>query len=591
MTRGLALLAVAACSSGTPGPGTAGPEMKGGGFTPTPGPEMKGGGFTPTPGIDVDRAIGHVAALTAIGPRPGDSPASARAIAYLEAQVPDLERVPTGDVELPAIEVLGQHVRDAGRIHTLDPDLVVRFGPPGRALLVMAHYDTVPSSPGAVDDAASVALLIELARVLRDHPPAQPIMLAFTANEEIGLVGAEALARQRGDEVTLAIALDLVGGSGRLSLNGASKLIGDAELGWLAHAADRAGVVVSAPLPHRVVSRWWPQAERADHGAFTRRGIRAFHFYNRGQDGEWIDRAYHSSHDALARVDRTSVDEAGRLLRALAEAPPPPHHGDGFWVPVLANVVIPRWPLVAFEILLALVAGFGLVRMRITNHDRPGGAGILAAITCLAVATACTIAVEHYLAPEPWLLAPLSALVAESLVLAGSFGLATRLIARIRPWTGERRYLAIAITMPLVLGITLLGAGAAELAWLWLVPAALLAIAPRIGMLATLLPIVLVLAPDQVREAAWNGFLPTKVPLAAWVTALGIPTLAAAGWWARARVPTGPLRTLVLSVGCGLAVIAGTLWLATRTPTCTGPEFIRFHLACEVAPSWPRLLH
>ena len=41
-------------------------------------------------------------------------------------------------------------------------------------------------------------------------------MLAFTADEERGLVGAEALAERRGDEVEFAIALDLIGGSGPL---------------------------------------------------------------------------------------------------------------------------------------------------------------------------------------------------------------------------------------------------------------------------------------------------------------------------------------------------------------------------------------
>ena len=211
------------------------------------------------PGIDTDRALGHVAVLAA-HPRPGDSAGSRAAADYIRAQVPGLEELRVGSVMLPEITVMGATYRTAHRIDTTDPDLVIRFGPPGKALLVMAHYDTVLVSPGAVDNAAAVAVLIELARVLRETPPAIPVMLAFTANEEIGLVGAEALAEQRGKEVELAIALDLIGGSGDLSLNGASELIGRAEMGWLASAADRAGVVVRAPLPHRVVSRWWPQA-------------------------------------------------------------------------------------------------------------------------------------------------------------------------------------------------------------------------------------------------------------------------------------------------------------------------------------------
>ena len=232
-----------------------------------------------------------------------------------------------GPVEVPAIELLGVPYRSAKTRVTTDPDLVVRFGPAaGRALLIMAHDDTVPASPGGVDHSAAVG-----------------VVLAFTANEEIGLVGDEALVAHHGDDVAFAIALDLIGASGALSLNGASRLIGDAELGWIAAAADRAGVVVRAPLPHRVVSRAWLQVERSDHGPFTRHRSPALHFYDRGQDGAWIDLAYHSARDTLARVDRGALDEIGRLLRALTAVAPPAHRGDGLWLPAARNVVVPRW--------------------------------------------------------------------------------------------------------------------------------------------------------------------------------------------------------------------------------------------------------
>ena len=90
----------------------------------------------------------------------------------------------------------------------------------GKTLLVMAHYDTVAGSPGAVDNAAGVAVVLELARVLAAEPPPQPVMLVFTAAEEIGLVGAEALAAEYADRTSFAIALDLIGGDGELVVNG-----------------------------------------------------------------------------------------------------------------------------------------------------------------------------------------------------------------------------------------------------------------------------------------------------------------------------------------------------------------------------------
>ena len=536
--------------------------------------------------------MAHVTALTAIGPRPGDSDASRLAAGYIAAQLADLgiavERLPVGDVELPRITVLGVTYREAHHIVTTDPDLVVRFGPPGRALLVTAHYDTVPSSPGAVDNAAAVGVLLELARVFHDHPPSQPVVLAFTANEELGLVGAEALARDRGPEIDFAIALDLIGGSGELSINGASNLIGFSELRWLANAADRAGIVLAAPLPHRVVSRWWPQAERADHGAFTRRGIRAVHLYNRGQDGESIDLAYHSAADVLARVHPTALDVIGRLLRALVAMPPPRHDGDGFWLPLARNTVIPRWSVVAIEIALALLALVALLTTR-DGGVAGRGAGLIAGIACYAAAVAVAVAVERVAPGHPaaWIHDPLRWTIAEALVIAGAFGLATRAVGRFARWIGVRRYLAVAVIVPLAIGVALIAVGAAELAWIWLIPAALIAIAPRWrflaipAVLAQLLPLTLVLAPAQLREAAWNGFLPLTLPLAVWIGALGISVAATGVWWVRNRGRTGTLGTLVLTLGCGLAVVIGMLVALTSVPPCTTNNFNEFGLRCE----------
>jgi hypothetical protein len=544
-------------------------------------------------GIDADRALAHMQALVALGPHPGDSPQAQAAARYLEAQLEAMsvryERMAVGPVTLPAIDVLGTRRRNERTWNTTDPNYIVRLGPsPGKALLIMAHYDTVKTSPGAVDNSAAVGVVLELARVLAAHPPLIPVMLVFTANEEPGHIGAEALYTQYGHQVGFAVALDLIGGTGDLSLNGASRLIGRAELAWLASAADRAGVVVRAPLPHRVVSRAWPLAERSDHGAFTRHGIAAFHFYHRGQDGEWIDLAYHSMRDTAPRVDRRSLDEIGRLLRALTAAPLPVHDGDGLWLPIAVNTVAPRWLLLAIELALAaaaigLLAGLGASRAR-------GGLGILAGIGCYAIATLAIVAIEQVAAgdhPAPWLHAPATAELAELAILTGVLGLATRAALRLAPWTGDHRYLAIAVVLPLALGLGCLALGAAELAWIFLVPAAAAAAAPRlgrfglVGIAVGLLPGVLVLAPPQLREAAWNRFWPIDVPLAAWIAGFAAAPFAGLAWWLRRSPAAGPLGTLLLLVGSGLAIVVGVILLLHTHPTCTGQQFRSLHLACE----------
>jgi len=551
----------------------------------------------PGPGIDVDRALAHARVLVAMGPRVGNSDAARRAAAYVESQLPRASRAHVGTVDVPEIRVLGAVYRAAHRTVTSDPNLVARYGPqPGKALLFMAHYDSVRAAPGAIDNAAAVGVLIELARILDTSPPAMPVIVAITAREEDGLLGAEALAAELGAEVDIAIALDLIGGDGDLVLNGAGTRIGRAEMRWLARAAERAGVVVRAPLAHRVVSRWWPQAERSDHGAFTRRGIRGVHFYHRGNDGELIDRAYHTKLDRFERIERASIDEVGRLVRAIVDEPPPTHDGDGFWVPQLANVVVPRWTLVAFELAMLVVTIALLVAMRRERREGGGGAGLLLGSACVVVAFIAVYALERSALaahPRAWLHAPAYFVIAEALVLGGVIGLASRLVARFRPWIGARRYLAVAIGVLLAFGVFWLVVGAAELAWIWLVPAALASVAPLLGrarflaLLPTLLPALLVLAPSQLREAAWNGFASPGMPLVGWVALVGLPPIAATAYALRSEAPdrwhSGPLGTLVLPMGWALSILVGVALELRYTPPCSASQFRQLHLTCEIS--------
>ena len=180
-----------------------------------------------------------------------------------------------------------------------------------------------------------------------------------------------------------------------------------------------------------------------------------------------------------------------------------------------------------------------------------------------------------------------------TLVLAGTLGLFTRALRRLWPWNGELRYLVLATVIPLVLGCALVAIGAAEIAWLFLVPAALAGLAPRLGparvvaVLAPLLPVALVLAPGQLREAAWNGFLAPAQPLTPWIAAFLAPVFAGVAWLLRRRGPPGPLGALVLPVGSLLAIGLGALVLSKTVPACSATDFNSFHLACEWGPGLP----
>lgn len=68
-------------------------------------------------------------------------------------------------------------------------------------VLVGAHFDAVPNSPGADDNASGVAAALEIARVLKDLPRRRTVRIAFYNLEEIGLVGSTQHALEIGSEI------------------------------------------------------------------------------------------------------------------------------------------------------------------------------------------------------------------------------------------------------------------------------------------------------------------------------------------------------------------------------------------------------
>ncbi|NCA02165.1 MAG: M28 family peptidase [Sphingomonadaceae bacterium] len=66
---------------------------------------------------------------------------------------------------------------------------------PGKAVLIVAHHDTVAASPGAGDDGMGVAITLELADALNVDPWAgRDVIILITDGEEAGLLGAKHFA-------------------------------------------------------------------------------------------------------------------------------------------------------------------------------------------------------------------------------------------------------------------------------------------------------------------------------------------------------------------------------------------------------------
>ena len=81
-------------------------------------------------------------------------------------------------------------------------------------ILIAAHYDGVPGSPGADDNASGVAVLLELARIFATQPTKYPIRLVAFDMEEAGLLGSAdyvAKLRREKQKLRLMMSLEMLG--------------------------------------------------------------------------------------------------------------------------------------------------------------------------------------------------------------------------------------------------------------------------------------------------------------------------------------------------------------------------------------------
>ncbi|MEG4806644.1 M28 family peptidase [Microcoleus sp. F8-D3] len=83
-----------------------------------------------------------------------------------------------------------------------------------KPIVIGAHYDTVPGTPGADDNATGVAVLLELARDIASAPLKYPVQLVAFDMEEYGYLGSShhaAKYKQQQKSIRLMISLEMLG--------------------------------------------------------------------------------------------------------------------------------------------------------------------------------------------------------------------------------------------------------------------------------------------------------------------------------------------------------------------------------------------
>jgi aminopeptidase YwaD len=168
-------------------------------------------------------------------------------------------------------------------------------GPTNAPLILAAHYDTVAGSPGADDNASALAVMLDVAGQLSEHPLRRPVQFIAFCLEEDNLLGSRAFAmhlKRSGQSIEGAIVLECVGyarheeGTQRIppgvpvpvpTIGNFLAVIGNEQSRQLTLTVGQA-MTASLPLVPLIVpgnGETLPDARRSDHTAFWEQGFPA----------------------------------------------------------------------------------------------------------------------------------------------------------------------------------------------------------------------------------------------------------------------------------------------------------------------------
>ncbi|MGC1679175.1 MAG: M20/M25/M40 family metallo-hydrolase, partial [Candidatus Binataceae bacterium] len=268
------------------------------------GPPPVVGAGAPAVDFSAARAMPDLREIAA-RPHPLASVENARVRGYLVKRLTELGVAP----EVQTATVAGV-TRPGLRTFARVNNIVARI--PGSAstgaIMLVAHYDSVPSGPGAGDDSAAVAAILETIRAIKTGPPLRnDLIVLFTDGEELGMLGAKAFVEHYAAlrEVKVALNFEMRGDYGPVAMFQAS-----ADNAWLIHA------LAATPFPR--ASSLAPAAYRrlpndTDLTVLLRAGIAGMNFAAiRGLT------RYHTRLDNIAHLDPRSLQHEGSYALSLA---------------------------------------------------------------------------------------------------------------------------------------------------------------------------------------------------------------------------------------------------------------------------------
>ncbi|HVQ39995.1 MAG TPA: M20/M25/M40 family metallo-hydrolase [Pyrinomonadaceae bacterium] len=330
-----------------------------------------------------ERALQHLRQF-ATEPHPVNSAAHDRVRDYISDQLvrqglqPEIQ---TAEVESHKFD--WETMTSLGKVRVQNIVAVMKGTNPGsKAVMLSAHYDSVPQSPGVNDDGAGVVTLLEtVAAVKAGGSLKNDLILLFTDGEELGLLGAQAFAKENplAKNVGVVLNFEARGSCGPVFMFETSEINGD-----LIKEFAR-----SAPAPFAnslMFSLYQTLPNNTDMTIFRRAGMKGLNFAYIGCVGN-----YHTLSDNLNTIDLASLQHmasyALALTRGFGNSSLDLAGGQSIYFDLFGKRLIvysQKWvlPLSLVTVLLvAAVIGFGLKTGSLTLRGIGWGAlGFLASL-------------------------------------------------------------------------------------------------------------------------------------------------------------------------------------------------------------------
>jgi hypothetical protein len=249
----------------------------------------------PAPQFSAARAMRHVGAISQ-RPHPVGSPELGIVRDYIVAQLRNIWLEPSTQHAFATRQTQAD-VLLAGEITNVLTRLAGTES--NEAILLMAHYDTVSTSPGAVDNASGVAVLLETMRALKSGAPLKHDVIAlFTDGEEAALLGAQAFVEDHPWRADVKVAMNM----GLLYRGPPVIWSMNAKNGWLivewaksVHGSASASLLFSAFM-----------VGDTDLTPFLKAGVTGAHFLTASSFPY-----YHTAQDRPENMDAASIQQIG----------------------------------------------------------------------------------------------------------------------------------------------------------------------------------------------------------------------------------------------------------------------------------------